>query len=483
MASKKLKLLAISDTHLGEETSLLSFPRGLQHLWQTLSEDEGYEGFWEPVFGEGLKEGEKVEVEELVLVGDIPDRTLSSTSQISASTHAFSMMLGSALEVKKAVYIPGNHDHSLWTDYREAISASSGDGEARTAVPNRAAPPAPAITGPKAESLVEGGRPKSERVREILSIFLGYPRGWAWDEISKHRAEFVFAVANPVYATEVAGRTYAFAHGTHFRPELDSPLQERVLGLLDAAQIDHLVGLEFENVPDLNGARSMKHLEELVTPFVDHLWPSSKNQPTARSDEAWYLITLLSERLHEDEPPPSAEDGRIRYKSEAFPREALFEGPEDRIRRLTDENNAPTDRSLTRFEKFFLKHLKTHLKEGGFSHEKMTFVYGDTHRGGFGELRPTDGGDLIRVYNCGGWVVEPKGRRQQPPHPTCHLFAVDEEGEEYLLDIVFDERAKVGDETVLKLASDDAEHRLEMVGHGVRAVGGALGFVRNSFRR
>jgi hypothetical protein len=45
MGSHKLKLLAISDTHLGEETSLLSFPRGLQQLWQTLAKDTH---FWRP---------------------------------------------------------------------------------------------------------------------------------------------------------------------------------------------------------------------------------------------------------------------------------------------------------------------------------------------------------------------------------------------------------------------------------------------------
>src|SRR5215208_3984792 len=205
-ASKKLSLLAVSDTHLGEETSLLSFPRGLQHLWQTLSEDEGYEGFWQPVFGEGLKRGEKVEVEELVLVGDIPDRTLSSTSQISSSTHAFSMMLASALEVKKAVYVPGNHDHALWTGFRGLDPASLRDDEAHTVVANSTASPAPAITGPEGKPLVEGGEPTSELAHEILSIFFGYPKGWAWDAISKQHHEFLFSIANPVYATQVAGR-------------------------------------------------------------------------------------------------------------------------------------------------------------------------------------------------------------------------------------------------------------------------------------
>lgn len=45
MGPQRLKLLAVSDTHLGEETSLLSFPRGLQHLWTTLREDPA---FWKP---------------------------------------------------------------------------------------------------------------------------------------------------------------------------------------------------------------------------------------------------------------------------------------------------------------------------------------------------------------------------------------------------------------------------------------------------
>jgi len=31
-----LKFLAISDTHLGEDCSLLSFPHGRQHLWREL---------------------------------------------------------------------------------------------------------------------------------------------------------------------------------------------------------------------------------------------------------------------------------------------------------------------------------------------------------------------------------------------------------------------------------------------------------------
>jgi hypothetical protein len=47
---------------------------------------------------------------------------------------------------------------------------------------------------------------------------------------------------------------------------------------------------------------------------------------------------------------------------------------------------------------------------------------------------PLDSGGRVRLYNLGGWVLyDAKG------HPDCHLFAVDEAGEEYLLDASFGE--------------------------------------------
>ena len=84
----RLKLLAISDTHLGEDTSLLSFPRGRQHLWETLRK----------CFGEGDKK-KRFEVEEAILLGDITDRTLYSKSQIITHTNALIQMLGDAADI------------------------------------------------------------------------------------------------------------------------------------------------------------------------------------------------------------------------------------------------------------------------------------------------------------------------------------------------------------------------------------------------
>ena len=457
MASHKLKLLAISDTHLGEETSLLSFPRGLQQLWRTLAEDTE---FWTPIFPDFDPE-EKVRVEDLVLVGDVTDRTLSSTSQISANTHAFAMMLGDAIEIERAVYVPGNHDHTLWTGYNGA----------------------PGITGYEGEDVVRSGGCPDSRAEEILSIFLGYPIGWAWWTLERGARvaadNFVFSIANPVYAKEVAGRTYAFAHGTHFRSEMVSGWEQGLLRAGGMSNLDHLLDLELQPSGDLEDVHDMMGLEKAVSGFVDSLWPSSKNTPTSRSDELWYLLTLLREGSEVKRASPE--------RSAVFSREDLSNNKaEGRVAKLTNDQGEPSTDSLERFRRVFLPHLETHLQDGrlagrGLPTEELVFVYGDTHQGGWGDLGVPDRSASIRVYNCGGWVVD--GPRT---HPSCHLFAVDDEGQEFLLDISFandleGHSVRVGDETLLRLAARDAEHRIEAVNRAGLAFGRGWQYLRGRF--
>ena len=435
----RLKVLAISDTHLGEGTSLLSFPHGLQHLWGDLT---GV--FWKDLFPQYDPDRwndpaqDRVEIEELILLGDIPDRTLSSTSEIYTNTHALSQMLGSAANVKKAVYIPGNHDHTLWTNYYSRKVRSGGVDSS-------------GITSPTGDLVVEQGRRCDENnsAEEILSMFFGYPRGWAWWEIAQQR-EFDFAIANPLYAKQINGRTYAFTHGTHFRPEV-TPKQQREFRLFGALQLDWLIArLNIKPMGDLSKARSLEDLERFVTPFVDSLWPSSKNEPTSRSDELWYLMTALRGGLNQRRDAPIA--------SEVFRKEKLQQAPRERINRLTD----PLDESLKRWQEYFLPYMLAYLKDNNLfkDEDDFTFVYGDTHNGGWGEL-PLDSGGRVRIYNCGAWVVPTTDYDQVDLyHPTCHIFAVDEEGEEYLFDVSFKD-ATVDGESLLELAARDAENRRE----------------------
>ena len=83
------------------------------------------------------------------------------------------------------------------------------------------------------------------------------------------------------------------------------------------------------------------------------------------------------------------------------------------------------------WRKYFLPHMLAYLEDNGLAREEITFVFGDTHNGGWGEL-PLGSGGQIRIYNLGGWVLyDVKG------HPDCHLIAIDQGGEEYLLDVSF----------------------------------------------
>jgi len=96
--------------------------------------------------------------------------------------------------------------------------------------------------------------------------------------------------------------------------------------------------------------------------------------------------------------------------------------------------------------------MLAYLKDNNLPLDDLTFVYGDTHDGGWGEF-PLDSGGPIRIYNCGGWVVH-----NREDHPACHLFAVDEGGKEYLLDVSY-EHVKVEEDSLLRLAEYDAENR------------------------
>lgn len=436
----RLEILAISDSHLGEPTSLLSFPHGRHRLWEALREH----------FGEPKQAGDdynrRFAVDEMILVGDIPDSTLSSTSEIITHTNALIQTLGSAADIAKGVYLPGNHDHTLWTDYRKRRYGECNEY---------------GVTTPAGDLLVEESEPCDEGdwATELLTIFFGYPSGSSWRAIQKDKEardrKFSFVVANPIYATRPDERTYVFAHGTHFR-KYDVAQPKIVKRIVDYLQLDRMLGhVEIESDCDVTEATSFEHLEQIVAPFVDSLWPEAGNIPTSRADEVWYVYTTLSGKFGRKRPSPE--------ESARFAWQELPEVPESRIRRLTGPDGKPQDDSVSLWEQHFLGHMLRHLSDHNVGHDKLTFVYGDTHRGGWGRLA-RDSGEPIHIYNCGGWSVD-----DRDDHPACHVFAVDEGGTEYLLDVSFAD-VTVGGEALLKVAADDVEHRVSSTRWLVRAL-------------
>lgn len=414
-----LEILAVSDTHLGEDTSLLSYPHGRRHLWRTLRE----------CFGE------RFTIEELVLVGDIADATISSTSQIHTHTNAFCEMMGSVATIKKAVYVPGNHDHTVWT---ECLTR-----------PRDGSYPA-GVTNPAGRTVVEDGKLMDTDCRALVELFFGYECGSSWRAIEEER-DFKFVVANPLYAKSLGGRTYVFTHGTHFRPEIT---MRRVLRrALDILQLDRIIGgIEVESRFELAEDDDLETMEGKIAEAVDTLFPRAKNDPTPKTDQAYYLYQQLRAKSGIRESPPKTEPyewGRLPHTSWK---------KKTRIPFLTPKGKH--HKSISRWDEFFLQRMLDYLTKHNLPDDPLTFVYGDTHTGGWGEWKGPSGQE-IRIFNCGAWISGGKG-----DHPPCHVFAVaKDEGEdgaehfhESILDVSF-KGVKVEGESLVELAGQDAENK------------------------
>lgn len=426
----RLKFLAISDTHLGEKTSLLSYPQGRRHVANAIREHLG--------------DGGRVPVDTLVLMGDIPERSHATPPVMLESTHGFVETLAGAVDFENVVYMPGNHDHVLWTGYCKG---------------RRGGDASYCITAPGGDVILEEGVRVSESdgADELLSIVFEHPSGALWRAISERGVGITFA--NPFYAERFCGRTYVFTHGTHFRKEVVSPLWMKKIGALLTAN-GFLGDLEIKAEGDVREARDILDLERIVAPFIDGMLPPSDNNPVANLDRAGYLLAVLSARFGMKRQSPD--------ESRLFSHEELPGVPDDRVPRHTPDGKIE-DAPLQLFRDHFLPHMLAHLEGHGLPTRDITFVFGDTHDGGWGEWE-TDGGGALRAYNTGGWVTY-----DLEDHPTCYLFAVDEAGEEYLLDVSFKE-VNLDENLLLKAVSQNANDRRENAG---RAFGDLLEWMRS----
>ncbi|CAN5662073.1 hypothetical protein BH24ACT22_BH24ACT22_06590 [soil metagenome] len=428
----RLKYLAISDPHLGDSTSMLTYSEGRRHLCEVIRTHLGA--------------GEPVEAEQLILLGDIPERSHATPDEMISSTHGFMEAMGEAVSFEKAVYMPGNHDHTLWTAYCEKR-----DGEEIVGC----------ITGPVGDPVVHEGVRKdpNDSAGEILSTIFEFPEGPLWRTVEDNGLEIIFA--NPIYAERFGGRTYVFSHGTHFRKEVTSPRWARkVAELLTSNGI--LGDFKVLSEGDVREANNLQELEQVVGPFIDALLPVYENNPVSMLDEAGYLMAVLSGRFGLRRQSPE--------KSRLFSADELPDVSGELIPRLTSDGEI-LDAPLKLCLEYFLPHMMKHLQEYDLAGD-MTFVYGDTHDGGWGDVSLPSGEDL-RVYNTGGWVTY-----DVEDHPTCYLVAVDEDGGEYLLDVSFRE-VELDGNLLLKATSDNSESHKQKAANALRDVLDWAGSVRS----
>ena len=222
---------------------MLSYEEGRRHLADVIRDHLGG--------------GERVEAERLMLMGDIPERSQATPEEMLSSTHGFMETMNETVDFEKAVYLTGNHDHVLWTNYCKGLHGEDA---------------AYCITGPEGDAVVRWGtrEDRNSSAEELLSIIFEHPSGPVWREIESKGLDVAFA--NPVYAERFRGRTYVFAHGTHFRKEATSPRWARKIA--DLLIPDGALGdFNLESDGDVREARNVEELEQVVAPFMDALLP------------------------------------------------------------------------------------------------------------------------------------------------------------------------------------------------------------------
>ena len=205
---------------------------------------------------------------------------------------------------------------------------------------------------------------------------------------------------------------------------------------------------------NLDEVGSLEEMERVTAPLVDRLWASAGDNTTPWRDDLWYFLTHVGPRLEHTRDTPTL--------SQKVHGPALSTG--EKIRLLVSSDNKLLSGSLNRWKKYFLLPMLSYLKRYSIPHDQITFVYGDTHEGGFGRyVADYPGGkSAMNIYNTGSWIVDKRG-----VHPSCHIFAVDESGEEFLVDISFS-HVKIGGKPIVEKAFRDEEHLPSRLNDGVK---------------
>jgi hypothetical protein len=356
-------MLCLSDLHLGDNKSVLNDPKNVVRVLDDLA---GYTN---------------EHVGTLVLNGDIweqciPAGTMEENpgdgfcSSVAKASRFFFGTLFQKIRVDKVVWVPGNHDLSLWKRLSDAGSLpfyTSSDGE-----------------------MVLGS--SSGEAKRFFDVLLG-------DNAP------LFDVAYPLYIADKApGDDFPYVMFTH-----GHLMDDLVLGYDSGAVYEALkaIGCKRPTLPDYT-MPSVKSLAEHTDGFTLALWKEN-------SKIGYEFWNQIARRLSHPQSCPLG-DGDVstnitNHNHPSSPRDGLAPKVRDFLDKVLTDPNLPTPVGSLRDEVLAPAFLKP-----------SCMVYGHDHMGT--AERVIACGVPFQVYDSGGWTSEFEGHK---PH-THALIWYDEPG-------------------------------------------------------
>ena len=233
---KILKLMALSDLHLGEPEGVLFNSEDSFNLIDITINKIIELSRGDKDFNSGI--------EQLILIGDIIELSEATDEEAYTNTKFFLTSLLKKVEIDKIIYVPGNHDHHLWV---ELLKKEYGKDNFRDCFPKI-----------KVDSSILN---KEIFIKNCLQS--DYPA---------ERIEIYY----PNYRFETDTAFYFFDHGHLFSKVLDV---SNMFKFTDAENVKSLVDLEEQIYTfAVENVKSLEDLEERTYIFMEKIWYETKSR-------------------------------------------------------------------------------------------------------------------------------------------------------------------------------------------------------------
>ncbi|WP_027366143.1 metallophosphoesterase [Desulfotruncus alcoholivorax] len=342
-------VVAISDLHLGEESSALNPLLG-KVVPPILQDDDAFKNPPQNPTPYELNillhkiAWESGGIAEVVLVGDIIDLTLAAYSDCLLQAREFFRLIFTGLSPGAVVWVPGNHDHHIWLQVCE-------EEYIKWPLLNEQLPREyPRITGPGKETGAFNSM--NFGVRFLLNLLPPFLRGRFW-------------LAYPNYVTTCGEKTILFHHG-HFFDRKQSWIGANVIQAQNLSELEMFNSSYLEFIMYGSG-QSGRLSEQIENAYEEFRWLLEK---------MGHVLDYIAIRK-------------------------IFQRLFGNLKKGGDRNATLGSGLSTRIEKY-LQYIESERELAPEVYPpEFSLVFGHTHRPVHGEQVGN-----CQVYNAGGWTVD-----------------------------------------------------------------------------